>query len=201
MRKLFTYLLLTACVLVSGSFITLPEDDNGHYKNTGYFFAILNGNMFEMRDDDKYRAELVNKTGTMKNNSTGELNRVATSLIFYGNNFIGDDGKPFTENIDFEYSFENGALGEPNDLKIEIHYDKNDYYHEPNQTKFRVTKIEWTPDRRAFYLSADFDCKMRKWGFPRESMPIVRLKGRMVNVEVTVPAWIKLKDPGIVAGN
>lgn len=198
MRKIATPLLLIGILFVSGGFNSRPEDDNGHYKNNGYFFAILNGTMFEMRDDDKYRAELVNKTGSMKDDKT---TRVATSLIFYGNDFTDDKGKPFTENVDVEFSFDDGATGDVKDLKIEVHYDKQDYYHMPEATKFRVTKVEWSDDRRNYLLSADFDCKVRRWGFPAESQPVVRLKGRMVNINVTVPAWIKVDDPKQVAGN
>lgn len=201
MKKGIALFFLLGVVLLSGSFTSKPEDDSGHYKNTGYFFAILNGTMFEMRDDDKYRAELVNKTGTLTGTTSANLSRVATSLIFYGNDFDLGNGKYFNENIEFEYSFNDGVLGEPKDLKIEIHYDKHDYFHEPNQTRFRVTKIDWSADRRTFLLTADFDCKMRRWGFPKESQPVVRLKGRMVNVEVTVPAWVKIKEPQQVAGN
>ncbi len=103
MRNFTLPVMLLAVVFTSSSFTKLPDDDNGHYKNNGYFFAILNGNMFEMRDDDKYRAELINKTGTMSNSSSG-LSRVANSLIFYGNEFKDEKGKLFDENIDFEYT-------------------------------------------------------------------------------------------------
>lgn len=81
MRNFTLSVMLIAVICLSSSFTKLPEDDNGHYKNNGYFFAILNGTMFEMRDDDKYRAELINKTGTMSNSNSG-LSRVANSLIF-----------------------------------------------------------------------------------------------------------------------
>ncbi len=198
MRKIITPLFLICILFVSGSFNSKPDDENGHYKNNGYFFAIMDGNMFEMRDDDKYRAELVNKTGSMKDD---KLSRVATSLVFYGNEFKDDAGKPFTENIDVEFSFEDGALGDVKDLKLEAHYDKHDYFHIPQATKFKVTKVEWSDDRRFYLLSADFDCKMRRWGFPAESQPTVRIKGRMVNINVSVPAWVKVKEPGQVANN
>ncbi|MFN8300613.1 MAG: hypothetical protein U0T75_16040 [Chitinophagales bacterium] len=198
MKKAVTPLLLLL-VIVSSGFRSQrpPEDDNGHYKNNGYFFAILNGNMFEMRDDDKYRAELVNKTGSMKDD---KLSRAATSLIFYGNDFKDENGKLFTENVEMEYTFDNGALGEPHDLKIEAHYDKQDFYHIPEATRFKIIKIDWSDDHTNFLLSADFDCKMRRWGFPAESQPTIRIKGRMVNINVTVPSWVKIKDPTQVAG-
>ncbi|MBK7148649.1 MAG: hypothetical protein IPH78_07425 [Bacteroidetes bacterium] len=199
MKKNATPFLLLGLLLVFGSF--KPDDENGHYKNNGYFFAILNGTMFEMRDDDKYRAELVNKTGSMNNSKAAQLSRVATSLIFYGNNFTDENGKIFTENIEFEYSFADGALGEPKDMKFEINYDKHVYYHLPDQSKFRITGFQWSDDHTFFLMNADFDCKMRRWGFPAESQPIVRVKGRMVNINVTVPAWVKLKDATQVAGN
>ncbi len=170
------------------------------YKNNGYFFAILDGKMFEMRDEDKYRAELLNKTGAINHSVKAQLNRVATSVIFYGNQFKDAKGKLFDENLEFEFSFDEGALGEPNDLKIEAHYELNDYYHLPEYTRFKISSIDWSSDRREFLMNAEFDCKMRKWGFPAESQPVVRIKGKMVGVAVTVPPWIKLKDPNQVVG-
>ncbi len=198
MTKFTLLVFLSGIVLLTGSF--KPEGDQEHYKNSGYFFAILDGQMFEMRDDDKYRAELVNKTASL-NSKTSELNRVATSLIFYGNQFKDENGKPFTESIDFEFSFSEGSTGEPGDLKIELNYDKHTYYQIPEKTRFHISKIEWSDDRRNYLLSADFDCKMRRWGFPAESQPTVRVKGRMVNINVSVPPWVKIKDPTQVAGN
>ena len=199
MRKFFTLLFLFSIVFISGSFKSGDEEQT-HYKNSGYFFAILNGNMFEMRDEDKYRAELVNKTKDINNNKSSELNRIATSLIFYGNNFRDDNKKLFDEKVEFEYSFAEGELGEPKDLKIEVNYDKHTYYQEPN-ARFRITKFDWSKDRSMYMMSADFDCKMRRWGFPIESQPVVRMKGRMVNVLVSVGAWVKIKDKVQVAKN
>lgn len=199
MKKIITLPIVLLLVVLFASF--KPDDDeNGHYKNNGYFFAIMDGNMFEMRDNDKYRAELVNKTGSINNSKAANLSRVATSLIFYGNDFKDDAGKIFTENIEFEYSFSDGALGQPDDMKFEINYDKHAYFHIPEQSKFRVTQMALSDDRTYFLMSADFDCKMRRWGFPAESQPVVRVKGRMVNINVSVPAWVKIKDPTQVAG-
>ena len=160
MRKFTFSIFLLGVILFFGSF--KPEGDQEHYKNSGYFFAILDGKMFEMRDDDKYRAELINKSASL-NNKTAELNRVATSLIFYGNQFMDDKGKPMDENIDIEYSFANASTGEASDLKIELNYDKHAYYHIPEKTRFHVSKIEWSNDLRNYLVSADFDCKMRRW--------------------------------------
>ena len=201
MRKFTFSLSLLAVILLFGSFKIIPDDESGHYKNNGYFFSILNGNMFEMRDSDKYRAELVNKTGNLNSTNSHSLNRSANSIVFYGNEFKDEKGKMFNETIEFEYTFDEGALGEPKDLKIEIHYDLHDYYQIPELSKFVIKNMTWSDDRREFIMSADFDCRMRRWGFPAESQPIVRLKGRMVNINVTVPPWIKLKDPNQVAGN
>jgi len=197
MKKIFTSLVLM--VVVCSSFLRL-EDGETHYKNNGYFFAIIDGKMFELRDEDKYRAELVNRTGAL-NQTKGTLSRVDNTLTFFGPDFIDSTGKTYTESIEFSYNFEDGAIGEPKDLKIEVSYDKNNYYQLDKQTKFRVSKIDWNEDRRSFLLSADFDCKMRQWGFPAESQPVVRVKGRMVNIHVTVPPWIQIKNPKQTADN
>lgn len=175
-------------------------DDETHFKNSGYFFAILDGKMFEMRDNDKYRAELINRTATLENKSGGPT-QVIAALNFYGNTFPNADGKAFDEMITMEYRFDEGALGAPKDFKIELHYDFKDYYQLPGSTKFNVSNIEWSPDRTSFLMSAEYDCKLRKWGFPAESQPVVRLKGRMVNIHVTVPPWVHIKNPRQTAGN
>ncbi len=201
MQTIRTLLLLSGIMLISGSFKGYDDDLQNHYKNNGYFFAILDGNMFEMRDDDKYRAELVNKTGSLNQKASAQLSRVANSLIFYGNNYKDENGKPFDENIEFEYSFANGELGEPEDLKIEVKYDQHSYYQIPELTRFRISKIDWSEDRRNLLMNADFDCKMRRWGFPAESQPTIRVKGRMVGINVSVPAWVKIKEPNQLAGN
>ncbi|MCS6935375.1 MAG: hypothetical protein NZM35_09540 [Chitinophagales bacterium] len=191
-------ILLFAGVAIS--FLPPPDENNEHYKNKGYFFAILNGNIFEMRDDEKYRAELIYRTGALVYNNAN-LKQVTTSLSFFGNEFRGPDGKLFLENIEIEYSFDNGTLGEPRNLRIEVHYDLKEYYNDPQYSRFRISKIEWSPDSTYFYLSADFDCRMFRWGYPRDNTNSLRLKGKMVNIEVTVPRWMKLNDTKVVARN
>jgi hypothetical protein len=197
MKKIFTVSILLT--LVCTSFIKM-EDEETHYKNNGYFFAILDGKMFELRDEDKYRAELINRTGMINQNSSSS-SRVDNSLTFFGPDFTDSLGKVFTESIEFSYNFDDGSIGEPKDLKIEVKFDRNSYYQMDKLAKFRVTKIDWNEDRRSFFLSADFDCKMRQWGFPAESQPIIRVKGRMVNIHVTVPPWIQVKNPKQTADN
>lgn len=190
MKRTILSVFLFATLLFGSSF--KPQSSQEKYSNSGYFMAILGTGMFELRDNDKYRAEMRTKGGTMNNNSS-ELNRSATSIMFYGNSFTDADGKSFDENLNVEYTLNNGGTGEVNDLKIDLNYDKYNYYQIPEKSSFQITKLEWSADHKNCLVSADFNCKMRRWGFPADEQPIVRLKGRMVNINVMVPPWIASK--------
>ena len=182
--SLFMFLLLCT------SFKRQTVDER--FSNSGYFMAIVGTGIFELRDDRKFMGEMRTKSSTM-NNKSSELNRSATSITFYGNSFTDASGKTFDETINFEYALNNGSTGAVNDLKVELNYDQQNYYHIPERTKFNVTKLDWSADHKTCLVTAEFDCRMRRWGFPVEEQPVIRLKGRMVGINVTVPPWIASK--------
>ena len=168
------------------------HNDDREYKNTGYFFAVIdNKSMFELRDNYKYKAELVNKNAAIDGRSTM---RVVNSMEFFGNSFNNAEGKQYDESLAMDIDFNNGRVSDDNGFVIEMKYDGESYFHLPAQSKFKVHRIDWSSDQRYFFLTAEFDLKMKRWGFPSESQPVIKVKGRMSGIKVTVPAWVQLKN-------
>lgn len=187
--------VILPCYLLSIFLLTTSLKNEGNderYSNSGYFMAIVGSNLFELRDNNKYRADMRTKSASL-NNQTTEFSRSTTALIFYGNNFTDSLGNSFDETVSIEYSLDNDELGEVNDLKIELNYDQHNYYHLPDKTIFKVTQVDWSADHKNCLVTADFDCRLRRWGFPANEQPIIRLKGKMVAINVTVPPWISAK--------
>jgi len=199
-KRILTICLLAATVILCGSFKKKVDSHLVQFKNDGYFIAVIDGKMFETRDDAKYSADLTNKSadvllGSSTNNNAPKLTRVANSLTFFGNQFFDESGNISEERINFDYTFNDGALGEASDRKIMLTYNGEKYYSLPEGSTFKITKLMWGADRRYCVMNADFDCKMRRWGIPAEAQPIVRLKGKMENINVSVPSWIVTKNP------
>jgi hypothetical protein len=188
MEKLFTTAFLCMLLLTQGSF----KHEDREYKNVGYFFAVIdNKNMFELRDNYRYRAELVNKNASIDGRT---VSHVVNAMEFYGNNFVSNDGKSFEEVLTMDIDFNNGRVSDDNGMVIEMKYDGESYFHLPAQSKFKTYRIDWSSDQRYFYITADFDLKMKRWGFPSESQPVIKVKGRMSGIKVTVPAWVQLRS-------
>ena len=80
-----------------------------------------------------------------------------------------------------------------------MNYNNSKYTSIPTASVIKITKIEWSKDRRYFVMNTDFDCTLRKWGVHSAGQPELRLKGKMENINVSVPAWIMVKNPGQVA--
>ena len=198
MKRLFTTTLLVALILVGSSF-KKHRGHVEHYKNEGYMMAVIDGKVFEPREENKYTAELKNKSGDIfasNNQGASSLTRVTTSVNFFGNDFKDDDNNVFTESLGFEYNFNEGAMGIATGEKLVLNYNNQKFSSIPGETSFKITKLEWSSDRRYFVMSADFDCKMRGWGIPASNQPLVKVKGKVENITVTVPSWIVLKSPG-----
>lgn len=161
--------------------------------------AVIDGRVFDTREENKYTAELKNKSGDIfasADQKASTLTKVTNSLQFFGTDFKDDDNNVFTESLGIEYTFNEGVMGLQTDQKITLNYDNQKFANIPGETEFKVTKLEWSTDRRYFVMSADFECKMRRWGVPMAAQPIVKIKGKVENINVTVPSWIVLKNPG-----
>jgi hypothetical protein len=201
MKRIYTLFLLLI-IFVAGQSFKRNRGHVEHYKNEGYLMAVIDGKVFETREENKYTAELKNKSGDIyapSNQAASSLTKVTTSVNFFGTDFKDDDNNVFTESLGFEYGFNDGATGEPAGSRLTLNYNNQKYYNVAGETNFKITKLEWNSDHRYFVMSADFDCKMRRWGMPASNQPVVKMKGRVENINVTVPSWIVLKTPGQTA--
>ena len=195
MKRLFTLIFLLS-IIVAGSSFKLKRAHVEQFKNDGYLMAVIDGRTFEARDENKYTAELMNKSADASTlvPTGGKITRVATTVNFYGSDFKDDDNNTFTESLGFEYAFSEGSLGEVADQKMVLNYNNQRFISIPAETKIKVNKISWSADKRYFILSADFDSKMKSWGSPAQAQQTLRVKGRMEDIMITVPAWIVIKN-------
>jgi hypothetical protein len=115
-------------------------------------------------------------------------------INFYGNDFRDDDDNTFTESLGFEYTFNEGSVGDVADQRIILNYNNQKFTSIPSETKIKVSKIQWSADRRYFIMSADFDTKMKSWGAPGQAHQTISVKGKMADIMVSVPSWIILKN-------
>lgn len=192
MRKLLTPVLLLALAAVLYSFAP-GNNFRDDFKAEGSLDATINGQPFKLRENSFYRATLVNKPVPFATSADASRNRVATSLIFYGNDSTDADGRFFSESMSIEYTFSNQANGEmadASDVTFDLHYNFADYYMLPENNSFRATKVEWAADKTYFFLSGKFDCMMHRRGYSDDLQPAVRMKGYLNDIKVDVPPWI-----------
>jgi hypothetical protein len=205
MKRLFTILILTATFFGAESFKMQQRMVHAdQFKNDGYVMAVIDGKVFEVRENNKYTAELKNKSAgnpLFGEPGAAKISRVATVVNVFGGDFQDADGNTFNESIGFEYTFNNGALGEGADKSITLNYSNDKYYSIAGESKIKISRIDWSADRRSFVLDADFDCKLRKWGMPAASQPVVAMKGKIENITVSVPSWIVLNSAMPVAAD
>ncbi len=182
----FSVCLLLAC------FAFTPEVYSDTYKEKGVMNATVNSHTFELRQKDFYRALLVKKSNPLAFSPEAK-NRTVASITFFGNDTSSADHSPFSENISIEYTFNPALKGEAADASFELHYDLADYYILPDENHFSVSRMSWGADKSYFLLDGEFECKLRKQGFPAELQPVVTLKGNLRDVNVSVPPWIASK--------
>jgi hypothetical protein len=116
------------------------------------------------------------------------------SFTVYGPSYDKADGHPFNESIQVEMSYEPEKLGEPATYVLGLQFESTDYSMLKEQTKLRITQFNWEPDHKHFRMAADFDSKMRSWGYPNDKKSDVSLRGQMSNIRVTVPSWLAAKN-------
>jgi len=196
MKRLFTLFFLLTIFIAGSSFKMKPAAHTEQFKNDGYLMAVIDGKTFEARDENKYTAELMNKSN---DNSTliqtgSKITRVATAINFYGSEYKDEDDNTFTESLGFEYTFNEGSLGETADQRMVLSYNNKKYTSIPSETKMKIHKIQWSSDKRSFTISADFDTKMHSWGSPAMAQQTLRVKGKMEDITITVPSWIIVKN-------
>src|ERR1019366_8539864 len=103
MKRLFTTFFVVSLVLVGSSF-KKHRGHVEHYKNEGYMMAVIDGRVFETREENKYTAELKNKSNNdlFANGNATALTKVTTSVNFFGTDFKDDDNNVFTESLGIE---------------------------------------------------------------------------------------------------
>ena len=87
-----------------------------------------------------------------------------------------------------QYAFADASVGSVSGQKIVFHFNNQKFLSIPGKTQIRVTNVHYNADRTALILSAEFEGKMLEWVKPGESQPIVNVKGKMENINVTVPS-------------
>lgn len=156
----------------------------------GTMNAIVDGKPFVLADGQLMRGILVNKDGSMDGRTPPRTVIMAT---FSGPVYKNSDGKDFTENIEVEIVFENKSSYTPGYFSLSLANQSISYFMINEQSKLNVTQLSWSADKKSFRLFADFDCKMRSFGFPNDKKKDVSLKGKLSNIRVTVPSWIAAK--------
>ncbi len=182
--RTFTFPLLVITVLVGFSSFSSMQDDG---KDKGTFSATVDGKSFQLKPEDLMRGILVNKAGSMDGRTAAHT---VINVTFNGPSYERKDGKAFNETVQFELNYEDQKLGEPSLYSVALQYASTDYSMIKEQSKVHITQLNWEPDHKHFRLAADFDCKMRSWGYPNDGKKDVSLKGRMNNIRITVPSWI-----------
>jgi hypothetical protein len=182
--RICTLTILLVTLLSGFSSFKTPEDDG---KDKGAFSAMIDGKAFQLKPEDLMHGILVNKSGSMDGRSS---KRTVINVTFSGPSYDRKDGTPFNETVQFEMNYETQKLGEPAIYSVALQYASTDYSMIKEQSKVHITQITWEPDHKHFRMAADFDCKMRSWGYPMDNKKDVSLKGKMNNIRITVPSWI-----------
>ncbi|MBL0308300.1 MAG: hypothetical protein IPP77_00935 [Bacteroidetes bacterium] len=192
MQRLLTPIVSIIILLSTVSFESKPPSPSVIYKKDGHFTAMVDGKYFTVRDENRYSSELVNqsteqtaRTGT----GTQKITKLVNHISFFGNQFFDESGNTAEERINFEYAFNENTMGPVEEGTVMLHFNNDKYSNIASETHFVITKRQWSPDRRYCVMTAEFDCKMRRWGVPASSQEVVQLKGKMEDITVTVPSW------------
>jgi hypothetical protein len=178
--------LIILLVAFSGLCFKPGED----VKETGTFFATLDGKFWKTQPNQLFRGTLTKKSGNMNGKSE---DKTIISTSFNGPTYDKADKTSITENVTIEMAYVDGKTGVPENFSVALQFSSNDYVMVKEHSTVKITKFAWEPDHKHFRLSADFDCQMRSWGYPADGKKDVALKGHMTNILVTVPSWLGVK--------
>jgi hypothetical protein len=184
--KVFKALLLPVVFLLTSAFTSAPFM---WLEESASFNATVDGVAFKLSNEQLYRGLLVNRAASMDGKIPA---RTVISTTFTGLS-DGTEGRLIADNIQFEIGYNPGKTGAPDMFVVAAQYKNANYHMLKEQSKLNVTSFVWEDDRKHFILSADFDCKMRSFGYPSDKLKDVSLKGRMENIRITVPSWLAAK--------
>lgn len=191
MKKLpFAFLLMFAPVL--GSSFTEEEeiitDEAVLFQIKNGYAIRIDGFGFDAREKNSVTASLADRNGT-----------ITTALTFWGNNTKTKDGGTNPQRIDIDFAFNEGKIGNIAVNKLQFEFNKQKFYHLPEETNFNIKSITWSSDHKSFNMTADFDCKVRKVFASDGNTPILNIKGKIENLRVEVPAVVFEKLPNTSA--
>jgi len=98
---------------------------------------------------------------------TKDDNAKSTDLTFFAGNHYDQNGNLFEESLQF---------------------NQQKFISIPGQTKIKITQVRRSTDGSSLYVSATFDGKMTQWVAPGQAAPIIHVKGKMENINVSLPA-------------
>lgn len=180
--RLFTFILLLGLGSTTTSFV--KRDTFGEWQGT--LLATINGEPFALRQDQYYTGMLLTKEGSMDGRIPP---RTVINSTFYGPSYLLIGNRTFDENIALEVAYDCDKKCTGSQFAFALQHDSTNYYMVREQSKFTVTQFVCEADKRHFRLSADFDCRMRSWGYPADNKPDVLLQGSLINLRITIPGW------------
>jgi hypothetical protein len=181
MNTLLKPLTLVAIFFFAASLKSGQKTDASRFKSDGYFTASIDGSAFDTRSYDRYTAEVTNESDYAK----GEK---STDLTFYAGNHYDQNGNLFEESLQFKYALTASTIGDALGQKIVFQYNQQKFISIPGQTKIKITQVRYSTDHSSMYVSATFDGKMTQWAAPGQPQAIIHVKGRMENINVSLPA-------------
>lgn len=179
-------LIMAAAITLSLLFSPAVEE-YGDEKTVGSFTATIDNKAFKLREDQLYRGLLMTKSASMDGRTPS---RTVINTTFNGSSYDLDTGHSFSETVQFEIGYEGEKTGEPSNYAVALQYNSTNYFMIPDGSKISITQFSWESDKKHFMMSAEFNCKMRSFGYPADNKPDVTLKGKMNDIRITVPSWI-----------
>ena len=177
MNTLLKPLAFAAIFLFAASLKSGQSTDANRFKSEGYFTASIDGRPFDTRTYDRYTAEV-----------TKDDNAKSTDLTFFAGNHYDQNGNLFEESLQFKYALNEASVGDASNQKIVFQYNQQKFISIPGQTKIKITQVRRSTDGSSLYVSATFDGKMTQWVAPGQAAPIIHVKGKMENINVSLPA-------------
>jgi len=181
MNSLLKPLAFASIFLFAASLKSGPSTDTNRFKSEGFFTASIDGKAFDTRSYDRYTAEVSLPAG----NGSAEK---STDLTFFAGNHYDQNGNLFEESLQFKYALSAASLGDASSQKIVFQYNQQKFISIPGETKIKITAVRYSTDHSSMYVSATFDGKMTQWAAPGQPAPIIHVKGRMENINVSLPA-------------
>lgn len=179
----------TRVILLLFAFTCISFTDGEH--SSSFIYATIDGKAFQFRDDQLYRGVVTNKNGSLDGRAPS---RTVITTTFNGLSYNAAEGRLFNEAVQFELGYEPEVTGDLKYYGVAVQYLSANYFMLKDYSKLRVTAFEWESDKKHFLISAEYDCKMRSWGYPTDGKEDVNLKGKFTNIRITVPSWLNAKN-------